>query len=105
VLNKCANPTCLSPFRKLNQGKLFLVETEAQGGSGLRRANWGGRPPRRIEYYWLCDGCAFVLTLSYEAGQGVITVPRGELAKQVAATTGQARETSASGNNRRVQGA
>ncbi len=101
MLNKCANPACLSPFRKLNQGKLFLVETEAQGGSGSRRAGWGGRPSRRIEHYWLCDSCAFVLTLSYEAGQGVITVPRG----QPAATTGHAREMPASENSSREQGA
>jgi hypothetical protein len=105
VLNKCANPACLSPFRKLNQGKLFLVETEAQGGSGLRRASWGGRPSRRIEYYWLCDGCAFVLTLSYAAGQGVITVPRGEPATKVAAMTGHVREMPASENSSGVQGA
>jgi hypothetical protein len=82
VLHKCANPACLIPFRKLSHGKLFLVETEPLGGAELKRANWRGRPSHRIEYYWLCDQCAFALTLSYEKGRGVVTVPRLEVEKK-----------------------
>jgi hypothetical protein len=78
VLHKCANPACLVPFRKLSQGKLFLVETEPLGGSELRRAQRRGQPFHSIEYYWLCDQCALALTLSYEKGRGVVTVPRPE---------------------------
>lgn len=82
MLHKCANPACLSPFRKLSQGKLFLVEAEADERSRSRRASRAGQPSHRIEYYWLCDQCAFVLTLSYEKGQGVIAVPRPEFVKK-----------------------
>jgi hypothetical protein len=92
VLHKCANPVCLSPFRKLSQGKLFLVEAEARERSGLRRARRAGQPSHRIEYYWLCDQCAFVLTLSYEEGQGVIAVPRPEFARKMPRGTAPARE-------------
>lgn len=75
MLHKCANPACLNPFRKLSQGKLFLVETpppeEAMATPRKRSLS-----NHRIEYYWLCDQCAFALTLSYEKGRGVVAVPR-----------------------------
>jgi hypothetical protein len=82
VLNKCANPVCATRFRKLSQGKLFLVETEPLAGSALKRARWKGQPSRHIEHYWLCDQCAFTLTLSYEKGRGVVAVPRPDTAKK-----------------------
>ena len=82
MLHKCANPACLVPFRKLSQGKLFLVEREPLEGSKVRRAHWRGQSLNRIEYYWLCDQCAFALTLSYEKGKGVIAVPRLDAAKK-----------------------
>ncbi len=85
MLHKCANPTCPSPFRKLSQGKLFLVETEPREGVRIGRANRRNRPSHRVEYYWLCDQCAFVLTLSYEKGRGVVTVPRPQVAKKIPA--------------------
>jgi hypothetical protein len=90
VLHKCANPACHNPFRKLSQGKLFLVETEPLKGLELRRANWRGKSSHRIEYYWLCDQCAFVLTLSYEKGRGVVTVPRPEFARSRLPATARA---------------
>ena len=105
MLHKCANPACLSPFRRLSQGKLFLVETEAREGAGLRRANRGGRPSHRIEYYWLCDQCAFVLTLSYEKGQGVIAVPRPEVAKKTPPAAAHAREMTSHESSQREQSA
>ncbi len=92
VLHKCANPACLSPFRKLSQGKLFLVETEPVDRAESGRTNWRGLSSRRVEYYWLCDQCAFVLTLSYEKGRGVVTVPRPQVAKKIPASAAQGRE-------------
>lgn len=82
MLHKCANPACHNPFRKLSHGKLFLVETDPMQLSGARRARWRGLSNHRIEYYWLCDECAFVLTLSYEKGQGVVAVPRPDFARK-----------------------
>jgi hypothetical protein len=66
----------------MSHGKLFLVETEPLEGQEVRRTRWRGRSTHRIEYYWLCDECAFVLTLSYEKGQGVVAVPRPDFAKK-----------------------
>jgi hypothetical protein len=83
MLHKCANPACPSPFRKLNQGKLFLVDTQALEGSEARRTRWRGQSGRRVEYFWLCDQCACAFTLSYEKGRGVVAVPRTEVTKRM----------------------
>jgi len=74
MLYKCANETCNVPFRRLREGKLFRVETEYFAGRGpapVRHA----RSARRIEHYWLCDSCSPFVTLTFDQGRGVITVP------------------------------
>jgi hypothetical protein len=93
VLHKCANPNCTNPFRKLSQGKLFLVDAQPFEEPAARRARWKNRPGQRVEYYWLCDQCAFALTLSYEKGRGVVAVPRPELAKRKSAAAVHVVET------------
>ena len=76
MLNKCASPDCDVPFRKLSEGRLYLLETDPGGCKESKLASWRGQPTRRVEYYWLCDACAIVLTLFYEKGRGVVTVAR-----------------------------
>lgn len=83
MLHKCANVNCTNRFRQLSQGKLFLVDTEPIAGPARRRARSRLQPAHRVEYYWLCEQCAFVLTLSYEKERGVIAVPRPEPAKKM----------------------
>ena len=77
MLHKCANPDCPNRFRHLNLGKLFQVETQFFPLSASRHltAKRRPRPARRIEHYWLCDPCALLLTLTFEKGRGMITVP------------------------------
>jgi hypothetical protein len=77
VLFKCANPACPSLFRSLSHGKLFLLHTDgpAAGGSGVATAIRRGRSPCQKERYWLCDNCFPLLTLTFERGRGMITVP------------------------------
>ncbi len=84
MLHKCANPDCTSPFRKLSQGKLFLVDTPLEAADA-RRTRWRMQSRNRVEYYWLCDLCAFALTLSYEKGRGVVAVPRPGSTKKMPA--------------------
>jgi len=74
MLHKCANPDCVRPFRKLTEGKLFLIEINGSG----QTAGWDGQTPHRIEHFWLCQQCASVLTLSFEKGRGMVTVPLPE---------------------------
>lgn len=77
MLHKCANPACPNLFRSLHQGKLFLLETdhaEAQTSriaSTIRRE----RTVRRMERYWLCNDCSSRLTLTFQRGRGMVTVP------------------------------
>lgn len=68
MLSKCANPACTTAFQYLRDGRLFQMETGAH-----QRAD--KKTPRRIEYFWLCNRCAAELTLRYEPGTGVVTVP------------------------------
>jgi hypothetical protein len=105
MLHKCANPNCTNPFRKLSQGKLFLVDTQSLEGSEARRTRWKGQPTHRVEYYWLCDQCAFALTLSYEKGRGVVAVPRPEVAKKRPPAAAQALEMPNGGSNRMEESA
>jgi hypothetical protein len=74
MLSQCSNPQCRKPFLRLGQGKLFLVETERVTKPGESAA-----PPfvrarklqRRVEHYWLCDGCAAEWTLISDREHGV----------------------------------
>ena len=84
MLYKCANPACARPFRRLDEGKLFQVETEYFPASEPRAAlpSRRGRMLRpHIERYWLCDECASALTLTFERGRGIATIPLSGLAK------------------------
>lgn len=74
MLNKCANPGCVRPFRKLEDGKLFLVEVETSAVPSVRAVG-DGKLPRHLQHYWLCDPCASVVTLSFEQERGVVAVP------------------------------
>ncbi|HYL96708.1 MAG TPA: hypothetical protein VET69_12970 [Terriglobales bacterium] len=63
MLAKCANPICSAPFRYLHEGKLFRLDL----GAGPPSAD--ARIPHRLEYFWLCDGCARTMTLEMHAGK------------------------------------
>jgi hypothetical protein len=72
MLSKCANPPCRSSFRYLHQGKLYRFEIElvdkTRGPlSSIRRSHH--------EYFWLCDACSSVMTLSYDRDTGVRPIP------------------------------
>lgn len=78
MLSKCANPACGAAFHYLHDGKLFQVDVQA--GEGWQRSGpqliSGRKPLHKVEYFWLCGPCSAALTLAYERGKGVITVPR-----------------------------
>ena len=76
MLYKCANSDCPSIFRRLSQGKLFVIETDnSTVVPGITPASRRARSSRRLEHYWLCDCCSSLLTVSFERGRGVVTVP------------------------------
>ena len=78
MLYKCANPNCAHPFRHLAEGKLFLAETAGWHGSEPAGGKGNDRTPPRVEHFWLCEQCACVLTLCFEKGKGMVTVPLPE---------------------------
>ena len=57
MLSKCANPACYASFRRLSEGKLFVVEAR----------QWG-----RVECFWLCDNCSLSLKLQFSSTRGVV---------------------------------
>ena len=68
MVAKCANPSCSTPFRYLNQGRLFhLPANEAP----VAHAGSQGKPA--MEHFWLCDACAARLTLTAQ-GRAVALV-------------------------------
>jgi hypothetical protein len=78
MLHKCANPACLRAFRSLNHGKLFLVEIDHVSTNAISKISSTTRKERtarRMERYWLCDGCSSLLTLTFQRGRGMVTVP------------------------------
>lgn len=77
MLQKCANNACSNPFRRLTDGKLFQVETEYYAPPEIQRtrSQKSIRPLHRIEHYWLCNECSSFLTISFDKGQGMITIP------------------------------
>ncbi|MGA8310199.1 MAG: hypothetical protein WB755_09235 [Terriglobales bacterium] len=74
MLSKCANPGCPAPFLYLHQGKLFRMDTNSEVPL-TNAATDGRRLARRLEFFWLCDQCAVLVTLNYRKGVGVTAVP------------------------------
>ncbi len=72
VLHKCANPVCGANFRDLSRGKLFAVENPFPAAPPIHNRK---RPSRHVEHYWLCDRCSSALTLVFEPGRGIATMP------------------------------
>jgi hypothetical protein len=54
MLAKCTNPSCSAVFRHLDEGRLFLLETEPTLGSFKSKTT---------EYFWLCKECSAGMTL------------------------------------------
>ena len=71
MLSKCANPCCSNAFHYLRDGRLFQMETGVGGPAPVGEK----KPTHKIEYFWLCSACCGDLTLTYERGKGVTTVP------------------------------
>ena len=74
MLSKCANPECTAPFHYLREGKLFQIDT-SMAQLPVPELVEKGKPPHHIEYFWLCEECARVVTLTFDSRRGICTVP------------------------------
>ena len=61
-------------FRYLHEGRIFQFEMTSisVAGGDARGTN---SPPRRTDYFWLCDACALTMTLVVEPDAAVALVP------------------------------
>jgi hypothetical protein len=107
MLYKCANPACTSLFRRLSLGKLFLLETDNGEALTIPIASRSRRERslRRIERYWLCDDCASLLTLTFERGRGMVTVPLPARNRAVASVHLTPMQPTMRGSARELKGA
>lgn len=80
MVSKCANPACSVQFHYWHEGRLYRIErhSKLQAASLLSGHPDGGRLAPRVEFFWLCDQCAAVMTLSFEEGKGVRLHPRDQ---------------------------
>ena len=74
MLQKCANPSCNTPFRYLRNGKLFHVEIDGQGDIRISPVV-ARHEPLKMEYFWLCDDCAVSVTIKFDPTQGLVVMP------------------------------
>jgi hypothetical protein len=75
MLAKCVNPFCSTPFRYLEEGRLFRLESDRSSGLPNRE---------KSEYFWLCSPCSRTMTLRLDEPSGVTVAPFTEPALQVA---------------------
>ena len=87
MLSKCANPECTAPFHYLRDGKLFQIDTSALSQSAGPQLVNEAKPAHRIEYFWLCTQCSSSMTLTFQRGKGVVTVPLAPAAVRRAAAS------------------
>jgi hypothetical protein len=108
MLSHCANPLCSTPFVRLREGKLFLVETESGAPAEKVRAGLPMRqgfqlvlnestrkldvpppmrkPPQRVDRYWLCDRCSALWTVTQNEDRSIVLVPlTGSANRKIAA--------------------
>jgi hypothetical protein len=71
VLEKCANTTCLTVFRRQGDGMLFRVP-RAGATSGQTSV---GRKLVAMEHFWLCNECAETMTLGIDRQRKVTVIP------------------------------
>jgi hypothetical protein len=78
MVSKCANPNCPTGFLYLHEGILFRFDSE---GATHKRPSLEvepgfPRPDHHIEFFWLCNECAAMMTLKYSRNSGVHVLMR-----------------------------
>jgi hypothetical protein len=88
MLYKCVNPACSVPFRRLNEGKLFVVQMPSEHRFSKTAIGQKRSGLRKVKHYWMCDDCARHLTLVFDAERGIETVPLPTARKPVVSAHG-----------------
>ena len=69
MLDKCANPACSETFRRLRDGRVFVMEIESDYQSSTNER------ARQRQYFWLCNSCCLTMTVISEKGKRARVVP------------------------------
>jgi hypothetical protein len=69
MLDKCANPACSATFRRLRDGRVFVIEVEVDHQSSA------SHPARQRQYFWLCNFCCRTMTVIAEKEKRVQVLP------------------------------
>lgn len=80
MLSKCANPTCLTLFRYLHEGRLYLISSVSRFDRQKRLSTPGSRSGSP-EYAWLCSVCSSYMTIHIDEENGTIVVVQIETLK------------------------
>ncbi len=76
MLAKCANPSCSAPFHYMRDGKLFQIAADDRRLMPVNDLGTGPKkPPRSVEFFWLCGDCCKKFTIRVDGIRGVHTVP------------------------------
>ena len=67
MVDKCANPSCSERFRKLCDGRVFVIEADYQ-----RSASGSAR---QRQHFWLCNSCCHTMTVTLDKAKRVKVVP------------------------------
>ena len=67
MVDKCANPACSEKFRRLSEGRVFVIEVQADDPKG--------QSARQLQYFWLCNSCCHTMTVMLDRANGVRVVP------------------------------
>ena len=70
MLSKCANPPCFAPFRKLREGRLYLVDSERERTADSKPTGMS----RAFECLWLCSCCCRDMTIQIDSDHRVAVV-------------------------------
>lgn len=60
----CANPSCGTRFQYFRSGKVFLIDFKSAGAPL--------KPPRDMEYFWLCGSCSPKMRVSVDSAGNVV---------------------------------
>ena len=65
MLDKCANPACSEKFRRLCDGRVFVIDVQNSASGTVRQR----------QYFWLCNSCCHTMTVILDRAKGVQVVP------------------------------
>lgn len=87
MLQKCANPVCLTQFRYLHQGKLLEVELEYCDTAPAGSVRQHGNRKLQIERWWICNQCAPRIRLSFDRRRGLVMDDSVDTCERVVTTS------------------